>query len=463
MATISIVEDDDGFAELLARSIRANQGLQLLSTSTSGEDALRDLTQYDPDVVLMDINLPGISGIDCLKELKMRTPPVHSQVVILTEREDSDFIFEGLKWGAVGYLLKDHIRPEEIYSKIKEVLAGGGVMSPTVARKVMSQYQCSPATGGLRGPVPPVPGVGGEISVPDYSMLRRIGEGAYGEVWLACNAIGIYRAVKIVRRDRFPDAMPYEREFKGMQKFMPISLNHPGVVHLLHVGRNEAAGYFYYIMELGDDQLTGQRIDPDTYSSRNLAGDLQKRKRFPLRECVSLSLALTETLEYLHQQGLIHRDIKPSNIIFVNDVPKFADVGLVTDLAGDSHDESSQDVSYVGTEGYTPLDEPSSPAADIYSLGKVIYEVGMGRDRREFPQLPRSIMDQAHIVEFFELNRIILRACAADHHKRYQSAAEMHADFLRLKQRLTPEETEPPSSASGRIDSVVLNQWVAPR
>jgi DNA-binding NarL/FixJ family response regulator len=442
MATISIVEDDDGFAELLARSIRAKQELELISISTSGEDALRDLPQREPDVVLMDINLPGMNGIDCLKELKRRRPPLPSHVLILTEREDSNFIFEGLKWGAVGYLLKDHIRPEEIYSKIKEVLAGGGVMSPTVARKVMSQYQCSPAMGGLVAPVPPGRGIPGEISVPDYSVLRRIGEGSYGEVWLACNAIGIYRAVKIVRRDRFPDAVPYEREFKGMQKFMPISLNHPGMVHLLHVGRNEPAGYFYYIMELGDDRISGQRIDPETYSSRNLAGDLQKRKRFPLRECVSLSLALTETLEYLHQQRLIHRDIKPSNIIFVNGVPKFADIGLVTDLGGEGKDVSSQEVTYIGTEGYTPLDEPSSPAADVYSLGKVIYEVGMGRDRRDFPQLPRSIMDQAHIVEFFELNRIILKACEADHRKRYQSAAEMHADFLRLKRRLTLEESE---------------------
>jgi CHASE2 domain-containing sensor protein len=278
--------------------------------------------------------------------------------------------------------------------------------------------------------VPPA-GVSAEVFVPDHALLRCIGKGSYGEVWLACNAIGIYRAVKIVRLDRFPDAVPYEREFKGMQKFMPISLSHSGMVHLLHVGRNEQAGYFFYIMELGDDPQSGQKIDPQTYSSRNLAKDLQKRKRLPLDECVSLSLTLTDTLAYLHQQRLVHRDIKPSNIIFVNGVPKFADIGLVTDVSGEG-----KDVTYIGTEGYIPPEGPGSPGADIFSLGKVIYEAGMGRDRRDFPELPDSLVEQADTVEFFELNKIILKACEPDRRRRYQSATEMHFDFSRLQTRL---------------------------
>jgi len=285
--------------------------------------------------------------------------------------------------------------------------------------------------------VPPAEGVRGEISIPDHALLRGIGKGSYGEVWLASNAIGIYRAIKIVRLDRFPDAVPYEREFKGMQKFMPISLSHPGMVHLLHVGRNEQAGYFYYIMELGDDQVSGQKIDPETYSSRNLAKDLQKRKRLPLDECVSLSLTLTDALEYLHQKRLVHRDIKPSNIIFVNGIPKFADIGLVTDLSGEG-----KDVTYIGTEGYIPPEGPGSPGADIYSLGKVIYEAGMGRDRRDFPELPDSLVEQADTVEFFDLNKIILKACEPDCRKRYQSAAEMRADFFRLQTRLHAEGSD---------------------
>src|SRR5207247_4228470 len=105
---------------------------------------------------------------------------------------------------------------------------------------------------------------------------------------------------------------------------------HPGLVHILHAGRNDEAGYYYCIMEAGDDELAGQAINPETYSPRNLAKDLRKRGKIPVAECVSMTLSLADALDFLHQQRLIHRDIKPSNIIFVNGVPKLADIGLVS-------------------------------------------------------------------------------------------------------------------------------------
>src|SRR5215468_5437605 len=88
--------------------------------------------------------------------------------------------------------------------------------------------------------------------IADHELLHRIGEGSYGEVWLARNVFGEYRAVKIVHRRTFQDQRPYEREFRGIQRFEPISRAHEGHVDILHVGRNDAAGYFYYIMELAD-------------------------------------------------------------------------------------------------------------------------------------------------------------------------------------------------------------------
>jgi serine/threonine protein kinase len=94
-------------------------------------------------------------------------------------------------------------------------------------------------------------------SVPDHEMLRCVGRGAYGEVWLARTILGTCRAVKVVYRRRFENARPFEREFLGIQKFEPISRSHEHLVHILHVGRNEQDGYFYYVMELADDASAG--------------------------------------------------------------------------------------------------------------------------------------------------------------------------------------------------------------
>src|SRR5207302_8230185 len=90
-------------------------------------------------------------------------------------------------------------------------------------------------------------------TVPDHELLRCIGRGSYGEVWLARNVMGTYRAVKVVYRTTFDHDRPFEREFEGIQKFEPISRMHESQVDILHVGRNEKDGYFYYVMELADD------------------------------------------------------------------------------------------------------------------------------------------------------------------------------------------------------------------
>jgi CHASE2 domain-containing sensor protein len=265
--------------------------------------------------------------------------------------------------------------------------------------------------------------------IPNHRLLRRIGSGSYGEVWLARDEIGTYHAVKVVYQRSFSNTGPYEREFRGIQKFTPISRNHPGFVHILHVGRNDAEGYFFYIMELGDDRLTGQQIDPATYSQNTLAA-LLEGGRLSLPVCLQLGLELTAALEYLHQQQLVHRDIKPSNIIFVNRVPKFADIGLVTHIA-----PHGKEMTYVGTEGYMPPEGPGTVIADIYSLGKVLYQVFTGRDHLEFPSLSGTLVASGN-EQTSLLNEIILKACHPEKELRYQTASQMHAALLKLSQQL---------------------------
>ena len=136
---------------------------------------------------------------------------------------------------------------------------------------------------------------------------------------------------------------------------------------------------------------------------------------------------LATALQRLHRHGLVHRDIKPSNIVFVNGIPKLADIGLVTHLEAT--------LSFVGTEGYLPPEGPGMPQADIYSFGKVLYEMATGRDRQDFPELPTNLIEvPAEEREMLaELNEIIVKACDPDAKKRYQTAAELHSDLALLQ------------------------------
>jgi hypothetical protein len=268
------------------------------------------------------------------------------------------------------------------------------------------------------------PAGGLSIVIPDHELIRLIGKGSYGDVWLAKNTLGTYRAVKIVYENTFRHKRPFEREFNGVQKFEPISRLHEGLVDVLHVGRNNQAGYFFCVMELADDVLSGQVIDPETYAPRTLAHDILKHKKLPFEECRSLGAAIASGLSFLHQRELIHRDVKPSNIVFVNGVPKLADIGLVAEM--------SEARSYVGTEGFIPPEGPGTVQADIFSLGKVLYEISTGKDRHDFPDLPTLLGDELQQPEFVGLNQIIWKACRPDPHDRQKSAEIMAMELRAL-------------------------------
>jgi CHASE2 domain-containing sensor protein len=285
------------------------------------------------------------------------------------------------------------------------------------APAVSSSSAGQAADGGRRTP-----------AIPDHTMLRCVGRGAYGEVWLARNAVGLWHAVKLVHRAAFNSQEPFEREFRGIQRFMPVSRLHPGLVQILHVGRDDASGWLYYVMEVGDDETTGQQIQPETYSPKNLAQEIQRRGRLPGAECVELGLALSVALEFLHAQQLIHRDIKPSNIIFVRGQPKFTDIGLVTEFA-----TTSTDVSYLGTQGYIAPEGPGRPPADIFSLGRVLYEAWTGLPCASYPELPADVRQWPDRDLVLELNKIVIKACHPDVAKRYACAALMGEELQQLR------------------------------
>jgi DNA-binding NarL/FixJ family response regulator len=141
MATnVSIVEDNDQLRGTLARLINREEGFRCLSQYPSAEAALEALPNDKPDVVLMDINLPGINGVECVRKLKQLSPT--TQVVMLTAYEDTENIFNALAAGANGYLLKRAPRAE-LLDALREVCRGGSPMTTHIARKVVQSFQKS--------------------------------------------------------------------------------------------------------------------------------------------------------------------------------------------------------------------------------------------------------------------------------------------------------------------------------
>ena len=240
--------------------------------------------------------------------------------------------------------------------------------------------------------------------VPDHEILRLIGRGAYGEVWLARSVTGAYRAVKVVWREDYDDEKTYVREFEGILHYEPVARGIPGVVHILHVGQDSGDHpCYYYVMELADDAYTGVHIDVQNYVPRTLQSDmdLYGHNPMPLDYVLEIGSQLAHALDGMHSEELSHCDIKPSNIVFVHGRAKLADAGSVAPNSGHN---------FAGTQGYIPPDGSGTPRADVYALAKVLYEMSTGKDRMEFPELPSNVPEGASHRRWIEFNKII---CAA--------------------------------------------------
>ncbi len=143
--SIAIVEDDEGLRRSLEAIARRGPGTRCVGAFGCGEDAVRNLPALRPDVVLMDINLPGMDGVECVRQLARAMP--EAQIVMLTVYENTDAIFNSLTAGATGYLLKP-VRAAQLIAAIKEVHAGGAPMTSNIARRVVQAFKRLPPEGG---------------------------------------------------------------------------------------------------------------------------------------------------------------------------------------------------------------------------------------------------------------------------------------------------------------------------
>lgn len=138
MISVSIVDDEKKLCKSIATFLNGSEGFRCVSIYGSAEAALQHLPADRPDVVLMDINMAGMDGIECVRQLKILAPQI--QILMLTVYEDTEQIFKALAVGATGYLLK-RLEPDELLQAIRDVIDGGSPMSNSIARKVVASFQ----------------------------------------------------------------------------------------------------------------------------------------------------------------------------------------------------------------------------------------------------------------------------------------------------------------------------------
>jgi DNA-binding NarL/FixJ family response regulator len=168
--TVSIVDDEADLREHIGEYLAVAGNIRCLSACASAEEALERLPQDKPDVILMDINLGEMDGIECVRRLTVLMP--EAQVLMLTVFEDTDQIFSALAAGASGYLLK-RLSPKKLVEAIEEVCAGGSPMSAPIARKVVKSFKTTPASGDESA----------DLSPRERSVLDGLAEGlAYKQI-----------------------------------------------------------------------------------------------------------------------------------------------------------------------------------------------------------------------------------------------------------------------------------------
>lgn len=136
--TVAIVEDDDDVRQSLRSVMERAEGLRCVGDFATAEDALREIPEIRPDILLMDINLPGMSGVECVRRLGPVVPEM--LILMLTVHDDTETIFEALSAGASGYLLKP-VLTAELLEAMRDVQAGGAPMTSNIARKVVRSFK----------------------------------------------------------------------------------------------------------------------------------------------------------------------------------------------------------------------------------------------------------------------------------------------------------------------------------
>jgi DNA-binding NarL/FixJ family response regulator len=220
LTSVAVVEDNVGLRRSLVRLVSRAPGFRCVGSWVDGESALRELPYALPDVVLMDINLPGMSGIECTAALKKQCP--QTQVIMVTVYEDTESIFRALKAGACGYLLK-RASTQEILGAINDVRQGGAPMTSEIARKVVAAFQ-EPAGD---------PATTATLSAREQEILELLSQGFVNKE-IASRLDISYQTVKVHMKHIY-EKLHVRSRTEALIKFMGDKSGHPpGPATTLH-------------------------------------------------------------------------------------------------------------------------------------------------------------------------------------------------------------------------------------
>jgi DNA-binding NarL/FixJ family response regulator len=164
-ARLIVVEDDAAFQDLFRRALETAEGIDLLGIFDRGATAIEGLRQHKPDVLLVDLGLPDMSGLDVIRACAVTCP--ECEMMVITVFGDEQHILQSIEAGATGYLLKDAM-PEDLAAQIHALRAGGSPISPVIARQLLSRYSTPP---------PNVSGEAAQLSEREHEVLRLVAKG----------------------------------------------------------------------------------------------------------------------------------------------------------------------------------------------------------------------------------------------------------------------------------------------
>jgi len=361
-ATILVVDDLPANRDLMARRLERS-GFRVL-TASSGPEALDVLKRVPVDLVLLDIMMPGMTGLDVLRTLRVARATATLPVVMVTAKTDSEDVVEALSLGANDYVTKPVDYPVAL-ARIRAHLR---------TRQAV-QAEAAPAIE----PQNPAQAVPGTVLAGRYRLDSLIGGGSFGTVFRARH-LELDRdvAVKVLvtSAGTDPEALArFRREGASACR-----VQHPNAVAVLDFAVNQG-GVAYLVMEL----LQGHSLEKE----------LEEKTRLTPRRCAEIVGPVCSALAAAHAANVLHRDIKPSNIFLhqtpQGEMPKILDFGIAK-MAGEAAlgQNLTVDGSLLGTPAYMAPERfrrgPYGPKSDVYSVGAMLYEMLSGR----LPFIPSS-------------------------------------------------------------------------